>query len=114
MLEHHLFNNFVEAQSRYTPRPYDGDLALFRAVQAETQYLAAGSTLGWERFVRGTIRVTEVSGSHFSMMSEPGVSQLVEGLRVELGLADRPAQAPRESFIGSIAAAIGLRRQRPA
>jgi thioesterase domain-containing protein len=86
LVEHHLFRNFVDAQSRYTPQPYDGDIVLFKANEAETQYLAAGPTLGWDEHVRGKIRVVEISGSHFSMMSEPGVTQLVDGLRAELGL----------------------------
>jgi thioesterase domain-containing protein len=86
LVEHHLFRNFIEAQSRYTPDPYHGDIVLFKAMQAETQYLAAGPTLGWDAHVHGTIRITHIAGSHFTMMSEPGVSQLVEGLRAELGL----------------------------
>jgi thioesterase domain-containing protein/acyl carrier protein len=95
LVEHHLFRNFVDAQSRYTPPAYDGDIVLFRAMQAETQYLAAGRTLGWERHVHGAIRIVEVAGSHFTMMSEPGVSQLVEGLRVALGLPARAANDAR-------------------
>ncbi|HEY8049385.1 MAG TPA: alpha/beta fold hydrolase, partial [Ramlibacter sp.] len=114
MLEHHLFNNFIDAQSRYAPQPYDGDVVLFRAAQAETQYLAAGRSLGWDQHVRGAVRVVEVPGSHFSMMSEPGVSQLVEGLRIELGLADRPAQQGKQSLMSTLASAIGIGAQRPA
>ena len=112
MLEHYLFDNFIEAQARYMPLPYDGDIALFRAAQAETQYLAAGPALGWDDVVKGAVRVTAVTGSHFTIMSEPGVSQLVEGLRVELGLVGRPAQERRASLMASLASAIGL--QRPA
>jgi thioesterase domain-containing protein/acyl carrier protein len=92
LVEQHLFRNFVDAQSRYTPAPYDGDVVLFRAMQAETQYLAAGPTLGWEAYVRGAIRVIEVTGSHFTMMSEPGVSQLIEGLRQALDLPPTPGK----------------------
>jgi len=114
MLEHHLFNNFIEAQARYTPQAYEGDVVLFKAAQAETQYLAAGNTLGWEGHVRGAIRVVDIPGSHFSMMSEPGVTQLVEGLRVELGLADRPAAEAKASLMSTIASAIGFGARRPA
>jgi thioesterase domain-containing protein/acyl carrier protein len=92
LVEHHLFRNFIDAQSRYTPQPYHGDIVLFRATLAETQYLAAGPTLGWDEHVHGTIRITPIKGSHFTMMSEPGVSQLIEGLRAELGLAPRSDQ----------------------
>jgi thioesterase domain-containing protein len=90
LVEHHLFRNFVEAQARYTPQAYEGDIVLFRALQAETQYLAAGPTLGWEQHVRGAIRIVDIAGSHFTMMSEPGVSQLVEGLRQALELPPSP------------------------
>jgi thioesterase domain-containing protein/acyl carrier protein len=86
LVEHHLFRNFVAAQARYMPQPYDGDMVLFKASQADTQYLGAGDALGWEAHVRGEIRVTEVGGSHFTMMAEPGVSQVIEALRKELGL----------------------------
>jgi acyl transferase domain-containing protein/thioesterase domain-containing protein len=105
LVEHHLFRNFVDAQSRYTPPPYDGDIVLFRAMQAETQYLAAGATLGWNEHVRGAIRVVEVTGSHFTMMSEPGVSQLIEGLSVALGLKDQPPTQPRVTLIDAMAMA---------
>ncbi len=93
LVEHHLFRNFVEAQALYKPEPYDGDIALFKATESEMQYLDAGRCLGWEENVRGEIRVTAIAGSHFSMMAEPGVSELVEGLRKELTRADgKPVQ----------------------
>ena len=113
LVEHHLFYNFVEAQSRYTPQRYEGDLVLFKATQADTQYLGAGEALGWEDHVQGAIRVTQIAGSHFTMMSEPGVTQLVEGLHVELGLAERPDLQRRTSLMAALAAAIGWRTQRP-
>jgi thioesterase domain-containing protein/acyl carrier protein len=109
LVEHHLFRNFVDAQSRYTPAPYDGDVVLFKAAQAETQYLAAGPALGWDAHVRGAIRVVEVAGSHFTMMSEPGVSQLIEGLRAALGLPEPPASAVPAATVSRTppAAALG-------
>jgi hypothetical protein len=48
------------------------------------------------------------------MMSEPGVTQLVDGLRIELGLADRPAPDAKPSLMSTIASAIGLGARRPA
>jgi thioesterase domain-containing protein len=52
------------------------------------QYLQAGRGLGWEEHVRGEIRVTSIAGSHFSMMAEPGVTELIEGLRKEIEALD--------------------------
>ncbi|MBE7941751.1 MULTISPECIES: type I polyketide synthase [Ramlibacter] len=108
LLEFHLFRNFVAAQSRYTPERYAGDVVLFRASQADTQYLGAGDALGWEAHVQGTLRVYRVPGSHFTMMSEPGVSVLVERLREVLGLPTPPAAAgdppARRGWVSALAA----------
>jgi acyl transferase domain-containing protein/thioesterase domain-containing protein len=94
LVEFHLFSNFVVAQHRYTPAPYAGPLVLLRAVEADTQYLAAGSKLGWEQHITGQIRVTPIVGSHFSMMAEPGVSQLIKALEKELALLDAHPESP--------------------
>jgi thioesterase domain-containing protein len=100
LVDYHLFRNFMAAQERYQLQPYRGPIVLFRATQGDMQYLAAGDTLGWSDHVEGGIRVVRVPGSHLSMMSEPGVSRLIDGLREELGLAPPaaallPGQNPR-------------------
>ncbi|HSH89492.1 MAG TPA: SDR family NAD(P)-dependent oxidoreductase, partial [Ramlibacter sp.] len=95
LVEFHLFRNFMNAQARYMPEPYDGSIALFKASQADTQYLGAGDRLGWEEHVGGEIRVTEIPGSHFSMMAEPGVSELIKAFRRELGLEEERADGSR-------------------
>jgi len=63
-------------------------VVLFKAELAETLYLYAGATLGWDQFVTQPIRITEIGGSHFSMMAEPGVSELIEAVRRELARLD--------------------------
>ncbi len=95
LVEHHLFRNFVAAQALYQPQPYDGAVALFKATEGEMQYLNAGRHLGWDEHVRGEIRVTDIAGSHFSMMAEPGVTQLIEALRRELAAADEKPLHPQ-------------------
>jgi len=94
LADFHLFRNFTDAQERYQPAPYDGEVVLFRAQLAETQYLYAGPQLGWNEVVTGEIRVTEISGSHFSMMAEPGVSELIEAFRREIARLDGEQVAP--------------------
>ena len=84
----HLYNHFITLQERYQTPVYDGSMVLFRAQQAGTVYLNAGQKLGWERHLSGDIRVTDIQGSHFSMLSEPGLSELTQGLRLELVRAD--------------------------
>ncbi|MBK0394479.1 type I polyketide synthase [Ramlibacter algicola] len=88
LVEHHLFRTFTEAQARYQPQPYEGDVVLMRAALAETVYLYAGPKLGWDDHVQGQVRVTVVHGSHFTMMAEPGVSEVIEGFRRELARLD--------------------------
>ncbi|GAB2585150.1 type I polyketide synthase [Ramlibacter solisilvae] len=105
LLESHLFHNFVDAQSRYAPPSYEGDIVLFKASRADNIYLAAGPALGWDEHVRGQIRIRTVTGSHLTVMSEPGVSQLIDGLRVELGLAEPGPESPQTTVMGALAAA---------
>lgn len=79
-----LFSHFVSAQSQYQPQPYAGGLLLLRAEQGYTPYLNAGPQLGWQALVQGAIRVVEIPGSHVSMLTEPGLSQLAGALREHL------------------------------
>jgi thioesterase domain-containing protein/acyl carrier protein len=97
LVDFHLFRNFTDAQAQYQAQPYDGDVVLFKAAQAETVYLYAGSALGWDEYVRGEIRVTEIGGSHFSMMAEPGVTELIEAIRRELARLDGKPGHPASS-----------------
>jgi thioesterase domain-containing protein len=97
-----LFRNFIEAQRRYQPPVWEGDLLLLRAAQAEVPYLAAGPSLGWERCVRGRIEAHTLSGSHFSVMREPGLGELANALQSALDKRDGvpyrswpPRTAPR-------------------
>jgi len=94
LVEHHLFRNFITAQAVHKPRIYSGSMALFKATESEMQYLQAGRGLGWEEHVRGGIRVTDIAGSHFSMMDEPGVTELIEGLRKEIEALDEKPLHP--------------------
>jgi hypothetical protein len=63
-------------------------VVLLKATQADMQYLNAGADLGWSEHVSGPISITTVSGSHLSMMAEPGVSELIEALKQEIHLLD--------------------------
>jgi acyl transferase domain-containing protein/thioesterase domain-containing protein len=94
LVEHHLFRNFITAQAVHKPRTYAGSMALFKATESEMQYLHAGRGLGWEEHVRGGIRVIDIAGSHFSMMAEPGVTELIEGLRREIEALDEKPLHP--------------------
>jgi thioesterase domain-containing protein/acyl carrier protein len=99
LVEHHLFRNFITAQAVHKPRIYAGSMVLFKATESEMQYLQAGRGLGWEEHVRGGIRVTDIAGSHFSMMAEPGVTELIEGLRKEIEALDESQRRRADSSL---------------
>jgi len=88
LVDFHLFRNFADAQAQYKPQRYDGEVVLFKAELAETVYLQAGPYLGWNDYVAGDIRVTEIGGSHFTMMAEAGVSEIIEAFQRELARLD--------------------------
>ena len=67
---------YLKAQRTYAVRPFDGAVTIFRARKASTQFLAAGPLLGWDRYLTGTVKVVDVDGDHFSLMSNPAVGQI--------------------------------------
>ena len=89
LIEPHLYQSFVSAQARYVPTPYEGKVVIYRANQCYTPYIHAGPTLGWKEHVLGEIRFVEIDGSHVTMMSDPGLSVLIEHFRSELALPDQ-------------------------
>ncbi len=68
------------AQSRYKPTEYDGDITLFTAGQAGTEFLRAGKKLGWETVATGAINVHRFDCDHFNMMSDPTIGIIAEQL----------------------------------
>src|SRR5262249_11674028 len=104
LVDFHLFRNFTDAQANYRPASYEGDVVLLKAGLAETLYLYAGPTLGWNEHVRGQVRLEPISGSHFTMMAEPGVSEVTEALRRELmrldgeDVSDTPKSGERKGL----------------
>jgi acyl transferase domain-containing protein/thioesterase domain-containing protein/acyl carrier protein len=94
LVDFHLFKNFVAAQAKYQPPAYDGRVVIFKAAEAENLYLSAGPTLGWDAHVGSGVRIRQIAGSHFTMMAEPGVSELIEAVRSELALLDEPSAEP--------------------
>ena len=70
---------FSAASRAYTPRPYTGELLLFRAEGRTAEY-GIDVTLGWREVVGNNIRVICCPGSHTSMMDKPHVEELAKQL----------------------------------
>ncbi|MCP3424660.1 amino acid adenylation domain-containing protein [Rothia sp. AR01] len=79
-----IFRQSVFSISRYEPAPYAGDVAFLRHSGA---YPFPGNkesvTSYWERLVLGDLRVRDVPGDHFGMLSAPyapGILQHLEAI----------------------------------
>ena len=68
-----------QALTRYKPKPYAGEITLFRAKkQGLTNF---NHTLGWEALVDGRVEVTVIPGTHESMLQEPNVQIIATELK---------------------------------
>ncbi|WP_375341428.1 amino acid adenylation domain-containing protein [Lyngbya sp. CCY1209] len=72
----------LEAMKAHVPRPYAGQITLFRAADRQA---GLGRTidpqLGWEELALGGVDIIEVPGHHLSILTEPNVKILAEKLR---------------------------------
>ncbi len=72
-----LFENNLRAVRSYVPSVYPGKVTLLRASQRPSN---GDPTLGWSAFAAGGVAVHTVPGDHYSMLREPHVQVLAEGL----------------------------------
>ena len=76
------------------PPAYEGRVALFKAAASRQPVPGGRPTLGWDAHVGSGIRVHQIAGSHFTMMAEPGVSELIAAFRKELDILDGDPKSP--------------------
>jgi hypothetical protein len=69
-----------KAYRKYVPRPYTGDVVLFRASK-QLRSRVADDYLGWKPFLNGRLEVCEVYGHQQNLLLEPNV----KGLANEVG-----------------------------
>jgi amino acid adenylation domain-containing protein len=75
-----------KAMAKYVPRPYGGDVLLFRASK-QLSGLMADEYLGWKRVLQGNLDVCEAPGHQQNLMLEPNVSRLAKELTTRLEAA---------------------------
>lgn len=92
----HQYTSYVDARiaERYTPRPWDGRMVLYRAQEVEglttgldPRYLRHDETLGWDATVTDLV-VVRVPGHHISMIDRPNVDVLARDLAARLAVLD--------------------------
>ena len=73
-------NAIIVASRTYRPRPYSGDITLFRATQ-QPRGIYKDLTLGWRDLASGALEIHEVAGSHGTLVVEPRVRFVVDKLK---------------------------------
>ena len=69
-----------EAFNKYVPRPFEGDVHLFRAAKRQF-YVEDFETLGWAPFVHGRLHIHDVPGDHLHLFNPPHGKKLAEILQ---------------------------------
>ncbi|EMI17169.1 polyketide synthase type I [Rhodopirellula maiorica SM1] len=107
---------FLKANDKYTTRPYDGDVCLFRPPLEVAHRLWGGRLLThdrqfrdplnhWGPHIQGKIEVYEVTGDHDSMMLEPHVRNLATKFKSCLDQANERVAAAASPLPSAVLAA---------
>jgi len=67
----------------YVPRPYNGDVLLFRASK-QLPGMLADRSLGWKEVIKGHLEICELPGHQQNILVEPRVVRLAEELQSRL------------------------------
>ena len=88
------------AAKNYSPRPYVGDVTLFRAME-QPRGIHPDRTLGWNTLVRGALRIYDTPGHHGAIVREPRsrvlAAQLTEALTRARTAAEPAGISPVEN-----------------
>ncbi|MEM7355787.1 MAG: condensation domain-containing protein, partial [Acidobacteriota bacterium] len=68
---HHAAKQHFRAMRDWLPRPYDGDVHLFRTHDARF-----GEDFGWGPLVRGRLGIDRIEGRHIEVLREPYVQEV--------------------------------------
>jgi thioesterase domain-containing protein len=81
----------IQAQRRYVPQCYGGQLTLFRA-RERVIVSHPDPEMGWGPWAAGGVEIHEVPGDHITLLNEPHVQVLAERLNACLEKADTGAK----------------------
>ena len=71
----HIIDTYDQAVMAYKPKPYKGQLTVFKA---ETSW--GPNEMGWSALAQGGLDVQVIPGDHYSLIKEPNVAMLTERL----------------------------------
>jgi len=84
---------YREAQRRYFPAAYDGDVLIFRAKYSDAIFVRSGPLLGWQDIATGKVEVVTLEAHHDNLLAEPNVDVVVAEVQSRIAALD--LQAPR-------------------
>jgi thioesterase domain-containing protein len=68
---------YKRAQWAYKTPEFHCDIVVLRATDARMNFLRSGPSLGWNRFVKGSIRTFDVDAEHDLVFTEPSLTQVL-------------------------------------
>ncbi|WP_019506242.1 non-ribosomal peptide synthetase [Pleurocapsa sp. PCC 7319] len=77
---------YDRATQNYIPRPYSGDITLFRSIQMD-EMLEFGDVdpqLGWGNLAVGGLEIIDIPGDHLGILKEPHVAKLAQELEIRI------------------------------
>ncbi|MET0397618.1 MAG: alpha/beta fold hydrolase, partial [Longimicrobiaceae bacterium] len=81
-----IFRINVKATYDYRPESYGGGATLLRASERKlAERLLEKKTVGWDRVVRGGVKVRTIPGTHYTVVREPQVKVLAREVERVLG-----------------------------
>jgi thioesterase domain-containing protein len=91
------------AGTTYEPRPYEGKVTLFRAME-QPRGIFEDRTLGWGPLVLGGLEIYDTPGHHGAIVREPRSRVLAEQLKdalskVELQVKTVPPEEPERELV---------------
>jgi amino acid adenylation domain-containing protein len=92
-----LWETHIRALMKYHPKPYSGQVTLFRS-RAHQLMSSYDPQYGWGEFAKGGVTVKVVPGAHESIVEEPNVKHLARELGSILAAAQKKGPTYPELF----------------
>ncbi|MGE6708817.1 type I polyketide synthase [Hyphomonas sp. NPDC076881] len=77
---------YLEAQGRYFPEPYDGNVLLFRAERTSAMFARSGERLGWQGLITGKLDIVTLDAYHDTLLADGSIGVIVEELQRRLAV----------------------------
>jgi thioesterase domain-containing protein/acyl carrier protein len=71
----------THAMNNYKPKPYKGKIVLFNAEGDADEADSHDPTMGWEKLAEDGLFIRNISANHYTILREPQVKILADGLR---------------------------------